>query len=448
MFQFRSIVNHFFIFIDRSVPFGVFSKLFYMQNSWKKKFSIIWVGQFISLLSSTAVNFAVIIWLSLETGSAEVLAYAAIAGLLPQAIIGPIAGVYIDRWDRKKTMMFADGFVAFCTLIMSVSFYMGNESLLLLYVMLALRSVGSAFHMPAMQAAIPMLAPQSELLRIAGINQIIQSVSSIAGPALGALAIGFMSIGNVLLLDIAGAVVAIASLLFVHIPNPEIAEKAKASVQQVWKDINLGWEEIRKNRGLSYLFLYSVIATFCIMPVAVLFPLITINHFGGNKTEMSIVEMAWGVGMLVGGGLLGIWKPDIHKVIIINIMHMLLGISLAISGWLPVSGFILFVVLTGIGGLAASVYNASFMTVLQEEVNPAMMGRVFSMFFSIVVIPSVIGLLSTGFVADTIGVNLTFIILGLVVVGVGLLSFFTPSLMMLGKVKETTHKEAEPSEEV
>ncbi|MGJ1390984.1 MFS transporter [Sphingobacterium spiritivorum] len=417
-----------------------------MQNSWKKKFSIIWVGQFISLLSSTAVNFAVIIWLSLETGSAEVLAYAAIAGLLPQAIIGPIAGVYIDRWDRKKTMMFADGFVAFCTLIMSVSFYMGNESLLLLYVMLALRSVGSAFHMPAMQAAIPMLAPQSELLRIAGINQIIQSVSSIAGPALGALAIGFMSIGNVLLLDIAGAVVAITSLLFVHIPNPEIADKAKASVQQVWKDIKLGWEEIRKNRGLSYLFLYSVIATFCIMPVAVLFPLMTINHFGGNKIEMSIVEMAWGVGMLVGGGLLGIWKPDIHKVIIINTMHMLLGISLAISGWLPVSGFILFVVLTGIGGLAASVYNASFMTVLQEEVNPAMMGRVFSMFFSIVVIPSVIGLLSTGFVADTIGVNLTFIILGLVVVGVGLVSFFTPSLMMLGKVRETTYKETEPLE--
>ena len=104
--------------------------------------------------------------------------------------------------------------------------------------------------------------------------------------------------------------------------------------------------------------------------------------------------------------------------------------------------------LTGIGGLAASVYNASFMTVLQEEVNPAMMGRVFSMFFSIVVIPSVIGLLSTGFVADTIGVNLTFIILGLVVVGVGLVSFFTPSLMMLGKVKETTYKETEPLEEV
>ena len=130
-----------------------------MKDSWKKKFSIIWIGQFISLISSSAVNFAIIIWLSLETGSAEVLAFAAIAGLLPQAIIGPIAGVYIDRWNRKKTMIFADAFVALCTLAMSVSFYIGYESLILIYVMLALRSVGAAFHMPAMQAAIPMLAP-------------------------------------------------------------------------------------------------------------------------------------------------------------------------------------------------------------------------------------------------------------------------------------------------
>ncbi len=391
------------------------------------------MGQFISILSSTAVNFAVIIWLSLETGSAEVLAYAAIAGLLPQAIIGPIAGVYIDRWDRKKTMIFADSFVAFCTLVMSISFYVGYESLLLIYVMLALRSVGSAFHMPAMQAAIPLLAPQSELLRIAGINQMIQSVSSIAGPALGALAIGLFSIGNVLLLDIIGAIIAIISLLFVHIPNPEIVDKAKASVAQVWRDIKLGLGEILKNRGLTLMFLYSVIATFCIMPVAVLFPLMTINHFGGDKFEMSIVEIAWGVGMLIGGGLLGILKPNIHKVIIINTMHILLGLSLAVSGWLPPSTFIIFVILTGMGGLAASVYNASFMTVIQEEVQPAMMGRVFSMFFSIAVIPSVIGLLSTGFVADTIGVNLTFIILGLVVAVVGTVSFFTPSLMKLGK---------------
>src|SRR5690606_2400392 len=279
------------------------------KDSWKRKFLFIWIGQFISLISSSAVNFAIIIWLSIEHGSAEVLAYGAIAGMLPAGIIGPFAGVYIDRWDRKKTMMLADGFVALCTLVMSISFYMGYESLFLIYAMLALRSVGSAFHMPAMQASVPMIAPESELLRIAGINQMIQSVSAIAGPALGALAISLMSIGNVLLLDIGGAVVAIISLLFVHIPNPETTEKAKASLAQAWYDLKLGMKAIADNKGLTWLFIYISIGTFCIMPIAVLFPLLTLQYFGGGKWEMSIVEVVWGIGMLVGGSMLGIFKP-------------------------------------------------------------------------------------------------------------------------------------------
>ena len=186
-----------------------------MQQTWLKRFMLIWSGQFISLISSSAVNFAIIIWLSLETRSAEILAYAVIAGMLPQAILGPIAGVYVDRWNKKLTMMLADSFVAVCTLIMSVCFYLGYENLTMIFIVLSLRSIGSAFHMPAMQAAIPMIAPKSELLRIAGVNQIIQSVSGIAGPALGALSISFFSIGKVLLFDIIGAAIAVVSLAFI-----------------------------------------------------------------------------------------------------------------------------------------------------------------------------------------------------------------------------------------
>lgn len=391
-----------------------------------------------SLLSSSAVNFAIIIWLSLETGSAEVLAFAAIAALLPQALIGPFAGVYIDRWDRKITMIAADGFIAACTLAMSVLFYLGHFELISIYVLLGLRSVGSAFHMPAMQASVPLLAPESELLRIAGINQIIQSISNIAGPALGALAIGLLDISQVLLLDIAGAIVAISSLLLVKIPNPKREQQARAGVRQVLRDIGLGIKTVTSNKGLSYMFLFSILATFCIMPVAVLFPLLTLQHFGGGKFEMSVIEVVWGIGMLAGGSLLGIVKPAINKVVIINCMHILLGISLAVSGLLSANGFVLFVGLTTIGGIAASVYHATFTTIIQERVNPAMLGRVFSMFFSIALLPSIIGLLSTGFIADYIGISQTFVILGSIIVLTGIISFFVPVLMRLGIKEEKT----------
>lgn len=418
-----------------------------MKQAWKRTFAIIWTGQFMSLLSSSAVNFAIIIWLSLETGSAEVLAFAAIATFLPQALIGPFAGVYIDRWDRKTTMIAADGFIAVCTLAMSLLFYLGHFELIFIYVLLGLRSVGSAFHMPAMQASVPLLAPESELLRIAGINQVIQSVSSIAGPALGALAIGLMDIQQVLLLDVAGAIFAIASLLLIKIPNPEREAQAQAGVQQVLRDIGSGIKAVTANKGLAYMFLFSILATFCIMPVAVLFPLLTLQHFGGGKFEMSVIEVVWGIGMLAGGGVLGIFKPSFNKVIIINSMHILLGATLTISGILPASGFILFVVLTTLGGLSASIYHATFMTIIQEKVNPAMLGRVFSMFFSIALLPSIIGLLSTGFIADYIGISLTFVILGSVIGLIGFVSFLVPELMKLDtKAEKSIPETTEPSE--
>ena len=82
-----------------------------MEN-WKKTFGIIWSGQLASILSSSVVGYAIIFWMSIETGSAEVLALAAIAGMLPQSLLGPVVGVYVDRWDRKRTMILADSFIA------------------------------------------------------------------------------------------------------------------------------------------------------------------------------------------------------------------------------------------------------------------------------------------------------------------------------------------------
>ena len=117
---------------------------------------------------------------------------------------------------------------------------------------------------------------------------------------------------------------------------------------------------------------------------------------------------------------------------IINNMHILLGVSLAASGLLPSTGFYFFVLLTILGGISGSIYNASFSTVLQEQIDPAMLGRVFSMYFSIALLPSMIGLLSTGFLADSIGISVTFVILGSIICLIGIISFFIPVLMRLG----------------
>ena len=399
------------------------------MDHWKRVFAIIWTGQFLSILTSSIVNFAIVLWLSLETGSAEVLAFATMAALLPQSVLGLFTGIFIDRWKRKRVMIMADSFIAFCTLILAVLFYFDLAKISHIYVLLALRSVGSAFHMPAMQASVPLLAPKSELMRIAGINQVIQSVCNIAGPALAGLFITMMKMTNILLLDVAGAAFACLSLCFVFIPDPSHEERN--SELHLWREAKEAIMEVRNQYGLSWLFLLSILATFVIMPVSVLFPLMTLNHFAGNAFQVSLVEVSWGGGALLAGALLGLKKYRWNGILLINGMYIALGLTFLFSGLLPVSGFIWFAVLTALGGVCGSLYFATFTTVIQSRIDPGVMGRVFSFYMSFSMLPSMIGLLSTGFLADSIGLGNTFIISGGFLCLIGIISFFIPSLISL-----------------
>lgn len=401
-----------------------------MNKDWKRTFAIIWSGQFFSILSSSVVGYAVVFWLSLETGSAEILATAAIAGLLPQSLLGFVVGVYVDRWDRKRTMILADSFIAVCTLLLAVSFWTEHIVLWQVYLLLICRSVGSAFHSPAMQASVPLLAPENQLTRIAGINQMIDSVSSIAGPALGALLLAWTGMGTILLLDVAGAVIACTTLLFVRIPNPT---RTSALRPQLWREMREGLQAIRSVSGLGWLFLLAVSATFFIMPVGVMFPLMTLQHFGGDTLDMSLVEMLWGGGALLGGAIMGLRRFRINHVVFINAMYWLLGLCFIGSGLLSPGGFVLFCVLSTIEGISGSVYRAAFVAVVQTLIDPAVLGRVLSLYFSLNLLPSVLGLLGTGFLADTIGISRSFVISGILVCCIGAIGFMIPSLLRLGR---------------
>ncbi|HEX2977485.1 MAG TPA: MFS transporter [Bacteroidales bacterium] len=401
-----------------------------MQN-WKKTFITIWAGQLISILTSSVVAYAVVFWLSVETGSAEILAVAAMAAMLPQALLGLFTGVYIDRWNRKLIMIISDSFIACATLGLVVLFYFGKAEIWHIYTLLAARSVGQAFHLPAMQASIPLIAPEDQLMRIAGVNQMIQSVSGIAGPAIGALLITLFDMKWVLMLDVFGALFAVVTLMLVFIPDPD--KTGESQSPHVFREIRDGLHEIYRDRGLYWLFVFSVIATFFIMPVAVLFPLMTLNHFGGSVIQMSIVEILWGLGMLAGGALVGVKNFKGNKALMINYMYFIFGMTFLLSGLLPSSAFVWFVILTGIGGVSAAIYNASFMSLIQIKINPSMLGRVFSTYTSFTLFPAMVGLLGIGFVADKIGLINAFIICGAINLALGFISFMIPAIKRTGE---------------
>ena len=294
--------------------------------------------------------------------------------------------------------------------------------------LLACRSAGSAFHRPAMQASVPMLAPEAEFTRIAGVNQIIVSFSDIAGPALGALLLNLSSIGNILLLDVIGAVAACTALLFVRIPNPERSTRRP----DLWREFREGFAAMHATPGMGWLFTLAIAVWFFIMPVGVLFPLMTLRHFGGAAAEMSLVEIVWGGGALLGGAIMGIRKYRVSRIVLINLMYLVVGLSFLLSGLLPASGFVCFTLLTAAAGISSSVFNASFISVVQSRIDAGVLGRVMSLYYSFGLLPSTLGLLATGFLADEVGITRTFVLAGTVICLLGLCAFCIPSVMRLG----------------
>lgn len=398
------------------------------KQNWKRVFAVIWTGQGFSILSSALVGYAVIFWLSLETGSAETLALAAIAGMLPQSILGLFVGVYVDRWDRKLTMILADSFIAFCTLVLALLFWFDIAELWHIYLLLACRSAGSAFHAPAMRASVPLLAPESELTRIAGINQVLESFSSIAGPALGALLLAVTDMGNILMLDVIGAAIACTTLLFVRIPNPERDRSRKPNLL---RELREGAGAIVRIQGMPQLVLSAVGVLFFIMPVGVLFPLMTLKHFGGGTFEMSLIEIVWGGGALAGGIVMSLRKYRMNKIVLVNLMYMVVGLTFALSGLLPPSGFVLFAVLTTLAGISGSVFNASLISVVQQRIDPAVQGRFFSLYSGVSMMPAMLGVLGTGFFSDRVGLLPTFVLSGTVIIIIGLFGLFSPRMLSL-----------------
>ena len=386
------------------------------MNNWKKKFIIIWSGQLFSILSSSIAQFAIVLWISLETGSAEVLSFATIAALLPQVILGPFAGVFVDRWSRKWTMILADSFVALCSGVIALLFYLDIIEIWQIYLLLMLRSMGSAFHAPAMKSSIPLLAPEKELTRIASVNQAIQAVCNICGPVLGAALIVATDMSIVMLLDVAGAIIACTALLFVFIPNPEKTETDTAD--NVLRDMKAGFNVISRNRGLSWVMVIEVLITFFVMPIVAAY-------------QVSLIELLFGLGMLLGGILLGIWNPRVRKVVMMNVSYVIIGISIFISGILPPSAFIAYAIFSVVQGLAIPFNSGPFTALLQTKIEASFLGRVFSLFDSISLLPSILGLMATGFIADAIGVANVFAICGIAIVLTGTLAFFIPSIMNL-----------------
>ena len=398
------------------------------KRSWKRTFFTIQSGQAISLITSSALQMALIFYLTEKTNSSMTLALATLVGFLPQGVLGLFIGGWIDRHSRKRIMIGADLFIAAVSALLAVISAFLDPPVWVVLAILFLRSIGSAFHTPSINAVTPLIVPTDKLAKCTGYSQSLQSVSSIVSPALGALLYAQCTLTEIIALDVVGAVIASIAVMLVKIPNIDVANIPQS--EGVLAGAKEAYRILAQQKGLLTLLWMGALYMFAYMPINALFPLISMNHFGGTTWHVAMSESVFAAGMLLGGIVLGVWGGFQRKTTTVLLSIAVMGIALLIAGILPASGFIAFVVCCAIMGFSAPFYGVQT-AIYQEMVSPEYLGRVFSLSLSTMSLAMPLGLIAAGCFADMTGVETWFAISGIFIAGIAVVGAVLPSIKEL-----------------
>lgn len=393
-------------------------------------FLTIWTGQVFSLLGSNLVQFALIWWLTKETGSATVLSIASMMAFLPQIFLSPFASALVDRWSRRAVMIAADAMIALATLALAGLFALDAIAIWHIYALMFVRSLGAAFHWPAMQASTSLMVPEEHLARVAGLNQALEGAALIVGPPLGALLLDLLPMQGVLAVDIATALIAITPLLFIAVPQPRQAATTDGPiVRSVLGDMREGFRYLWGWPGLMVLIGIAVVLKLAMTPAFSLIPLLVNQHFGGDAAQYSIVEAAIGIGLLVGGIALSAWGGFRRKIVTTMSGMVLLGASFLLLGLLPGELFRPAVGAAFIMGLSIPFIDGPIMAIVQSSTAPEVQGRVFTLMGSLLSASSPIALATAGPVADRLGLQVWYVAAGVMCLLAGIGGIAVPALI-------------------
>jgi len=414
------------------------------NHSWKKTFFLIWIGQAFSLFGSELVQFSLVWFLTKETGSASVLAMASFVALLPKVILSPFIGALIDRWNRQRVMVFADCSIAFFTMVLAGIYFLGQAQIWHVYVLLFLRSLGSSFHWPAMQSSTSLLVPKEQLARVSGLNQSLRGILGIVSPVAAALLLDILPMHGILALDVVTAIIAVAPLIFVVIPQPKKRGNSILSGPKgLWQDVREGFRYLVSWRGMFLLAAAGMLLNFLLNPGFTFTPLLITEHFQRGAVDLSLVEAVFSLGMIAGGLFLGTWGGFKRK--IVTTLSGILGLAVS-TGMIAVAKPDQFMLM--IGGMALSgfmmpITNGPLYAIMQASVEPQIQGRIFTLLESMFTAMMPISMLVAAPVAEWIGVRGWLIFGALGCLAVGLAGFCTPELMNLEQEKRTKKLEAE-----
>jgi len=393
------------------------------MQSWLKRFAAIWTGQTLSNIGSVAGRFALIWWVTQETGSATVLATASIAAMVPSILLRPFVGVWVDRLNRKLVLILSDGWIALVSLGLAVLIWTGSMSLWHIYLVMLLRSVGHAFHSTAMAASVTLLVPKQHFGRVEGSNQVAEGALQVMAPLLGALLINALPLHSIMMIDVITALFAIVPLIVIRIPQPKPLDAQAETRTPFWTDFKAGLQYVFRWRGLIALLGLQVTVTCVVAPLFALTPLLVTTVFLGDAMLYGSFSAASGLGFILGGLALAVWGGSKRKILTTLLAVVLMGgafglIALTPSGLsaLAISGFF-------VAGVALAMGTGCLRATFRGTVHPAMQGRVGSLMRSSSDAVRVAALALVGVVSDAVGLRPVFFVAALVLIAASIGGF-------------------------
>lgn len=401
-----------------------------MERSWKKDAFFFLLSQTLSLFGSSLVQYALMWHITLKTKSGLMMTLYIVCGFVPTFLLSPFAGVWADRFDRRKIIMLSDGAIAAATLALAAAFGSGLEAFWLMFLAAALRGAGSAMQQPAVGAFLPQIVPQEALTKVNGINASLQSAIMIASPFLSGALMTFAPLPAVFLIDVATAALAIGVILFFLKVPPHAKAKEPQKVAYL-ADLKAGIGYIRSHRFLRRYFLYLAFLYVLISPSAFLTPLQVARSFGEEVWRLMSIEVAFSGGMLLGGAFLAAWGGFKNRMRTVILGCAVMAICAMGLGFIP--AFWPYLACMAVFGIAMPLLNTPATVLLQERVEEGYMGRVFSVLAMISSALMPLSMLAFGPVAEIVRVEW-------LLAGSGALLLLMTGLMSLDRVL-TAHVE-------
>lgn len=398
-----------------------------IEGPWRLRFWAIFGGQALSLVGSSLTQFVLLWWITDTTGSVAALSTAGMAALLPQAVLAPLGGTLADRYSRRLLMIVADVVSALCMLVLIALFLTERIELWHAYTMMAVRSAMQAFQAPAASASVAMLVPRSFVVRAAGLNQSLLSLTVVAAAPLGALAISTMPIGWALAIDVFTALLGIVPLLCYRIPQPASQTAHRTGL---WVEFREGLLLVWHTPGLRQLYLLLAAVVLAIMPTFVLVPLLVKLHFAGGAAQVALMEGLAGAGMLLGGLLMAAMAP--RRLVRWTLAGFAVSCaSLALTAMAPASVFGVAVAWWVISGISFVMGNAPLTALLQTKIPNQLQGRVLALMTTLMALAAPVGLALAAPLGEWIGVRGVFVVAGVLGALASLAGFLSPVLLAL-----------------